>query len=570
LPFLIHLERPAVLARVPKRYLAILVALWVAAAALVATLVLAGRGVALERAQRSTAGFATILAGEIGYAFQAVHLTLGAVADAYHLEGGPPRNDAAFQQMMLRRLRDLPFVRSIFLIGSNGWLIHDTDYPRTPDVSLADRAYFKLHQADLALDRAVSGPILSRSGTGWFLATTLRLEHSGTFEGIAVAAVQSSYFREQFQRIGLGAGDFIALFNHDGVLVARHPHSEEGIGASFAHIPLFRAHLTERASGSFFTRSGMVPGQRVVSYRVIESTPLVVAVSRSNAAALSEWRRTAIGAAVAMSALTLMLAVFVIHVIREHSREERARERREQAEKLEALGQLTGSIAHDFGNMLYVVSLNLAVLREDAAERHIKDRAISVAQQAVRRSAGLIEHLMHFARRRPLNPTRADLDSTVAAAKELLEHAAGPFAQLVIERAADLPEVVCDTNQLETALVNLVVNARDAMSGSGRIVLRTYLCDDDNAPAVKPAKPGAGFVCLAVEDSGSGMPEGVRKRALEPFFTTKGESGTGLGLSQVYGFMQQVGGSIRIDSAPGRGTTVHLFFPVAPGNGDAR
>ena len=108
------------------------------------------------------------------------------------------------------------------------------------------------------------------------------------------------------------------------------------------------------------------------------------------------------------------------------------------------------------------------------------------------------------------------------------------------------------------------------MSGSGRIVLRTYECDDDNGPEVKRGRRGARFVCLAVEDSGSGMPESVRKRALEPFFTTKGESGTGLGLSQVYGFMQQLGGSIRIDSVPGRGTTVHLFFPVAPGSGEVR
>jgi signal transduction histidine kinase len=554
-------------ARLPKRYLAILVALWVAAAAVVAALVLAGRDVALERAQRSTASFAAILAGEIGHAFQAVQLTLGAVADSYHLEGAPPRNDAQFQQLMLRRLRDLPFARSIFLIGPDGRLIHDTDYPRTPDVSLADRPYFMLHQSDPAREGTLAGPILSRAGSGWFLATTRRLGRSSTFEGVAVAAVQASYFREQFQRIGLGAGDFIALFNRDGVLVARHPQGEEGIGTSYAHIPLFSTHLPESATGSYFTRRSIVPGERVVSYRLIEGTPLVIAVSRSNVAALSEWRRTAVGAAIAMSALTLMLALFVIRVIREHSREERARERREQAEKLEALGQLTGSIAHDFGNMLQVVSLNLVVLREDPADRQIKERAISVAQQAVQRSAGLIEHLLHFARRRPLNPTRADLDSAVTAAKELLEHAAGPFAQVVIEPAADLPEVVCDTNQLETALVNLVVNARDAMGGSGRIVLRTYLCDDDNAPEVKPGKPGAGFVCLAIEDSGSGMSEGVRKRALEPFFTTKGEAGTGLGLSQVYGFMQQLGGSLRIDSAPGHGTTVHLFFPVAPAEG---
>jgi two-component system, NtrC family, sensor kinase len=558
------------LARLPKRYLAILVALWIAAAALVATLVLAGRNVALERAQRSTAIFATVLAGEIRHAFQAVHLTLGAVVDGYHLEGDPPRDSAAVQQMMLRRLRDLPFVRSIFLIGSGGELIHDTDYPRTPNMSLADRAYFKLHQGDPALESAISGPILSRLGTGWFLAATRRLGYAGTFEGVAVAAVQASYFREQFQRIGLGVGDFIAFFNRDGVLMARHPHGEEGIGTSYAHLPLFSTHLPDSATGSFFTRHGLVPEERVVSYRVIEDMPFVIAVSRNNVAALSEWRRTAVGAAVAMSALTLMLALFVIHVIREHARQARARERQEQAEKLEALGQLTGSIAHDFGNMLHVVSLNLGVLREDPADRHIKDQAISVAQQAVRRSAGLIEHLLHFARHRPLNLTRAALDAAVADAKELLEHAAGPFAQVVIEPGADLPDVVCDPDQLETALVNLVVNARDAMGGSGRIVLRSYLCDDDNGPQLKRGKPSARFVCLAIEDSGSGMPDSVRKRALEPFFTTKGEAGTGLGLSQVYGFMQQLGGSMRIDSAPGRGTTVHLFFPVAPGSRDAR
>jgi signal transduction histidine kinase len=526
--------------------------------------VLAGRDVALERAQRSSASFATILAGEIGYAFRTVHLTLGAIGDAYQMEGGAPRNDPAFRQMMTRRLQDLPFVRAIFVVGPEGWLMHDTDFPRTPDINLADRPYFRLHQAEPSLESTISGPILSRSGTGWFLATTRRLGRSSAFEGIAVAAVQASHFRGQFERIGLGSRDFIALFHTDGVLIARHPEGDEGIGKSFERIPLFSRHLPESTEGSYFTRNSLVPGERVVSYRVIEGTPLVVAVSRSNVDALSEWRRTAVGAGVAMGALTLMLALFVFYVIREHSRAERERERREQADKLEALGQLTGSIAHDFGNMLHVVSLNLAVLGEDRSERRLKDQALSMAQQAVRRGAGLIEHLLHFARRRPLTLTRVDLAAAVAATKDLLQHAAGPFATIEVVPAGELPEVVCDTNQLETALVNLVVNARDAMAGAGRVVLRTYLCDDDHAPEVKPGGRGARFVCLAVEDSGSGMPESVRKRALEPFFTTKGESGTGLGLSQVYGLMQQVGGSLRIDSAPGRGTTVHLFFPVAP------
>ena len=552
------------LVRLPKLYLAVLVVIWAAAAALVATLVLAGRDFALERGQRSTASFATILAGEIGNAFQAVHLTLGAVADAYHLEGAPPRNDAAFRQMMARRLADLPFVRSIFLVGPDGRLTHDTDYPSTPDASLADRAYFQLHRNEPALESAVSGPILSRSGTGWFVAATRRLGRSSTFEGVAVAAVQSSHFREQFERIGPGAGDYIALFHRSGVLVARHPDDGESVGESFERLPLFRRHLPEREAGSYFTTEGMFPGERMVSYRPVAGTPLVVAVSRTHGSVLSEWRRTAVGAAVAMGALTLVLGLFVVRVIREQAREERERERRVQAEKLEALGELTGSIAHDFGNMLQVVSMNLALLGEDRADRYMKEQAIAVAQQAVRRSAGLIEHLLHFARRRPLDLARTDLTAAIAAAKPLLEHAAGPFAQVVVEPGAALPEVICDTAQLEIALVNLVVNARDAMARSGRIVLRTYLCDDENGPQAKRGTAGADFVCLAVEDSGSGMPEVVRKRALEPFFTTKGDSGTGLGLSQVYGFMKQVGGAIRIDSAPGRGTTVHLFFPLAP------
>ena len=552
------------LVRFPRRYLAALVVIWAAAAALVATLVLAGRDVALERAQRSSASFAAILAGEIGYAFRTVHLTLGAIGDAYHLEGGAPRNDPAFRQMMARRLQDLPFVRAIFLVGPKGWLMHDTDFPRTPDLNLADRPYFRLHQADPSLDGTISSPILSRSGTGWFLAATRRLGRASAFEGVAVAAVQASYFRAHFERIGLGSRDFVALFHNDGVLIARHPDGSEGIGKSFQHIPLFSRHLPESTDGSYFTRNSMVPGDRVVSYRVIEGTPLVVAVSRSHVDALSEWRRTAVGAGVGMGALTLMLALFVFYVMREHSRAERERERREQADRLEALGQLTGSIAHDFGNMLHVVSLNLAVLREERSDRQLKDQALSMAQQAVRRSARLIEHLLHFARRRPLALTQVDLAAAVAATRDLLQHAAGPFATIEVVPGGELPEVVCDANQLETALVNLVVNARDAMAGSGRVVLRTYLCNDDNGPELKRGRRDARFVCLAVEDSGSGMPEDVRKRALEPFFTTKGESGTGLGLSQVYGFMQQVGGSMRIDSAQGRGTTVHLFFPVAP------
>jgi signal transduction histidine kinase len=175
----------------------------------------------------------------------------------------------------------------------------------------------------------------------------------------------------------------------------------------------------------------------------------------------------------------------------------------------------------------------------------------------------MLERLMSIARRRPVAVARLRLDEWLEAARPLLEQAAGALVTVDIEVKRPLPEVVCDTTQLDAAVVNLIANARDAMAGSGRIAVRAYACDTDSgAPKAFVGSP-APFVCLAVQDDGPGMSERVRRRALEPFYSTKGEAGTGLGLSQVYGFMQQVGGDMAIDSAPGRGTSVHLFFRVA-------
>ena len=143
-------------------------------------------------------------------------------------------------------------------------------------------------------------------------------------------------------------------------------------------------------------------------------------------------------------------------------------------------------------------------------------------------------------------------------------HKVGSRVALDVQSEQPLPEILCDVGELDLALLNLVINARDAMAGSGRIGVRIYPCHaESEAPKASIGKP-ARFVCLTVKDDGPGMTKEVRQRALEPFYTTKGEAGNGLGLSQVYGFMQQLGGQMIIDSTPGHGTAVHLFFPVAP------
>ena len=205
-------------------------------------------------------------------------------------------------------------------------------------------------------------------------------------------------------------------------------------------------------------------------------------------------------------------------------------------------------LAHDFANVLGIIALNTEALRAQGSHP-AAEQALETMARAVRNGRDLTDRLLAFARRRPLAVRPVRLDQWLPAARALLVQAAGPRIALEVEAPALLPEVLCDTSQLDTALVNLVINARDAMSGAGRIRVHAYARDS--------------HVCLSVADEGPGMTDEVRRRALEPFYSTKGEAGTGLGLPQVYGFMRQLGGDLSIESAPGRGTRVVLRFPAA-------
>lgn len=553
-------------ARFFKFSLAVLLFAWLAALSVVAWLVGDGYAVALERGERSTAALATVVEQQTGGTFQAIGLTLGAVGDSHQLKPRPVKNDPEFQRMMARRLTDIPFVRALFIIGPDGWIIHDTDYPKTPARPLADRPYFRVHLQDAHHPGTVWGPLQSRSGTGWFLAVTRPLGRSDRFEGVVVAAIQADHFEEQFRRIGLGGDSVIALFHLDGSLVAKYPPDRDAVGKNFSQLPTFAAQLPQEA-GTFWTRHALIPGERVVSYRVVESLPFVLHVSRSKRETLAEWRRTATAAAVGMAALTALLAWFVAQLVRDRARRARERERRAQAEKMEALGQLTAGITHDFGNLLNIVALNVGLMRQGVADPALTDTALGAIERAVRAGTAMLDRLLSFARRQPLAVAPLRLGEWLATARPLLEQAAGPLVSLRTESAPVLPDVLCDAGQLDAAVMNLIVNARDAMAGSGRITVRLYACDPDSgAPNALVGTPPR-FVCLSVQDDGHGMPERIRRRALEPFYTTKGAAGTGLGLSQVYGFMQQVGGDVAIDSAPGRGTTVHLYFRVADPHG---
>jgi two-component system, NtrC family, sensor kinase len=529
-----------------------LVAGWLAVGAVVVALVYAGHQAAMDRAERSSAALALAVEEHTVRVFQTVSLSLGAIADDYQFARPPARHDPAFQRLLVRRLEKLPYVRGLYIIAADGQIAHDTDWPTTPSGSLADAPYFQAHWADPKPDLRVSGPMTSTTpGLGWFIAVSHTMRRAGAFDGVAVAAVQPGYFEMVYRRMELGEGDAIALFHAGGDLVARFPRREQDIGKSFRDRPLFLSRVPQAPAGTYVTGSGMSAGGQIVSYRVVEGLPLVVRVSHSVGATLTDWRRTAIGAALAMGILTLLLAALIFNLLRQRQRREEARERRAQSEKLAALGQLTGGIAHDFGNLLGVISLNLHLLSLNDPGGPVASQALAVAQRTVKRGGELISRLLAFARQQPLQLQPADLNPLVERCHALLAQAAGQRIGVHLQLAPALPRCMVDETLLETALLNLVINAAHALGGAGRIIVSTYPCAEEEC------------VGLVVRDNGPGMAQEVQRRALEPFFTTKGAEGTGLGLPQVYGFMQQIGGTLRIESAPGAGTEVHLLFRIA-------
>jgi PAS domain S-box-containing protein len=250
---------------------------------------------------------------------------------------------------------------------------------------------------------------------------------------------------------------------------------------------------------------------------------------------------------------------------RERQRQQRLDEARaalQRSQKLEAVGKLTGGVAHDFNNILHIISANVQLMmRNDEGSRK---RLLGI-MDGVERGKKLADQLLAFARRQPLHPSVVGLAQLIERMDSLLQRAAGDAIEIRFAIPAKPWNILVDPNQLENVLINLVINARDAMDGQGRITiaLDNIRIDEGSELANTGIKPGE-FVTIAVRDTGSGMPPEVMERAFEPFFTTKPEGkGTGLGLSMAHGFVKQSGGHIRLASTPGQGTTVTIFLPRA-------
>ena len=494
-------------------------------------------------------------------------------------------NEAGFNRRIKTLTDTLPQFADIWIVDANGRpLVSGTVFPIPRQMDLSDRDYFAAHRdnqvggfyvGDVVTSRATN----QRGQPRFFALSRKRTAPDGSFAGVIVMSISPDYFRDYYATLTqpIVAG----LIRADGVVLARYP--EIPFPARLTRGTPFHAALDEgRESGLLRVVSALDGKERIFSFRKLPRVPVYmtagVDIADIKAAWLAGMARHLIFGLPATAAMIALCLLALRRTRREASANLKLREeiaRREateqalhQSQKMEAVGRLTGGIAHDFNNLLTAIIGNLDLaLRRVPGEDRVRTW-LSNCRQAADRAATLVQRLLAFSRQHPLEVKSVDINRLVQGMSELLHRALGETVTIETVLAGGLWKAAIDPNQLENAILNLAVNARDAMPDGGRLTIETANCHlDDHYIAQTGAEISAGqFVMVALSDSGSGMSADVMSRAFEPFFTTKPAGvGTGLGLSQVYGFAKQSGGHIRIYSEVGEGTTIKLYFPRLTG-----
>ncbi|WP_187272580.1 ATP-binding protein [Methylobacterium sp. WL9] len=539
---------------------------------------------------------AELLAQQVSSTFDGYNVALSRIEEhLQHAEG-------VFQERPLHDYlaeidQDMSTVDSLSLVDADGSAIAHSRYFPVPRTYVGDREYIR--NVDAAPEEDAAGrdrlallqgrdglalglPVTSRySGKVVLAASRARRDVTGRPSGTFVVSMSQRYFEDFFSTLALTKSDRVALVRADSrVLVqipapAGHPSIDpqetgtlDAVGLASRHPNLAR-RLEE---GTIDYVSPLDDTRRISGFRKVDGYPVYVEVGFAVDSVLVPWRRqAAINLVIAAIATLVLFTVARLALVK--TRDEaamhglllaEARQRVEaesalrQAQKMEALGQLTGGIAHDFNNLLNVVLVNL-----ELATRRLRDRQgpdldkldgyVRGATQGAERGVALTRRLLAFAHRQESTPDPVQVSDLVIGVVDLLGQAAGARVRITLDTPRGLPAVLADPNELETALLNLVVNARDAMADSGRIHI-----------AVRVEGTSPRFLILSVKDTGCGMDAAMLEHVTEPFFTTKElGKGSGLGLTMVERFATQCGGSLKLESSPGAGTTVEIQLPVA-------
>ena len=486
----------------------------------------------------------------------------------------------AVHRFLARLKEQLPELESAFFVDPDGFnSASSRNFPmrRFDDRKREYYVASKAGEAGMVVSAPFHGAVDGEPG---FTVSRARIVN-GKFDGVAAVTLAPSYFRGVYRDVLRWPDSSAALLvRRDGVVLARYPP----IQGVLDRLPLDTDTMRAAASG------------RDVVYRpvsIVDSRPKLAAIRwlpghRVMVVAALDLTRTlqpwylhvamlAGFALLAAAALWITGGVALRRTEREQqslralyaetARRQETEAALSQAQKLDALGRLTGGVAHDFNNLLTAVMGSLELALRRVSDPPVQ-RLLQSARAAAERGARLTAHMLAFARKQPLSLQAFDANAVVRGTDELLRRSAESMIRLRYDLADAVWPVLSDPMQLEVALLNLVVNARDAMPDGGEVCISVR-----NLPAAEAMRlglEGRDFVAITVADTGEGMSEAVRASAFEPFFTTKEPGrGTGLGLSMVYGFARQAGGMVAIDSAPGKGTTVTIHLPRAQAPSEA-
>jgi signal transduction histidine kinase/ActR/RegA family two-component response regulator len=533
-----------------------------------------------DRAREHVAETVDALAEHAQKVVETADLVLARLLD--HLQGrdwasiGPPRETHDF---LVSLKQELPQLESVFLVSPDGENVASSRAFPLPPISDSDRPYFiraKAGDTGLYFSEPFKGQI---AGTYAFTITRPRLK-DGRFDGLVGVTISPSYFTAFYRAVlGLPRESAAALLRADGALLIRVP---EIAGRPTCLTPAASTMDAVRQGGGagLYVGPSSVDGHaRLGGFRRLEGVPLLVVYSMDSALYLHDWYMHILVFGVLAAALTgaILLAgnamlrqaalerAALQRLVAETARRQEAEASLQQGQKMEALGRLTGGVAHDFNNLLTAILGSLELLQKQVTEPRPR-RLIETARLAAQRGAQLTAQMLAFSRKQEVAVRPVDVNAAIRATTDLLRRAIGPAVRVRHHLADDAWHAMADTVQLEIALLNLAVNARDAMPRGGDLTIatdRATIGADRESRGHGGLAPGD-YLRVSVTDTGEGMSEEVRARALEPFFTTKGTGeGTGLGLSTVFGFASMMGGTVTIQSAPGAGTTVSLYLPRA-------
>jgi signal transduction histidine kinase len=550
------------------------------------------RSTIITDTERQMARLDMVFAEQTGRAVETVDFILrNAIETLQTMEAKPPVDGRAYDALLHRRIEGVRQVSEIAITDAQGNVLYSSRPGQPRDLPPAARALVVTQTPHPNPALQFSDPL--RGPDGQWTALMLRpiVAHDGTFSGAAIAYLNLRYFEDFYRAVELSENGAILLHLRDGTVLARYPHNDAVVGTSYADLPPFKDILAHGIAGTVVMDSPLDGQRRVLAIRALKAFPLAVNVSVAQSRVLAAWRRqtwtfslVALAASLAIVGLLLLLAQRSRQIeallaeyrgardaakqahqrlVEQMAERERAEAALRQAQRIEAVGQLTGGVAHDFNNLLTVLIGNIDLMQGSAALDPGQAERLRAMRAAAERGAMLTGHLLAFARRQPLSPRAVDLNGVISGMEDLLQSALGQRVQMETRLTPGLWPAMVDPTQIELVILNLVINARDAMPDGGVVAIETG--SRHCGPPERPEDPLEGdYVVVTVRDVGTGMTPEVQAQAFEPFFTTKGPgAGSGLGLSQVFGTARQSGGDVQIDSEPGKGTAVSVFLPRA-------